>query len=76
MNTHRHVCFPAMDPFVGAAERAQPRFDLLHQPKREAALLPPGAPADRAVLANPGQHQINPRWFRLAHISKRSVRHR
>jgi len=44
-----------MDPFVCAAEGAQPGFNALHQPERQTALLAAGTPADQAVCADPGQ---------------------
>jgi hypothetical protein len=47
--------FAPIDPFVGAAKRAHPGFDLFHQPERGAALPPPGAPTDRAFPAEFGQ---------------------
>ena len=47
--------FASIDPFVGAAKRAQIGFDLFHQPECGAALLVSGAPADQATRANPGQ---------------------
>jgi hypothetical protein len=44
-----------MNPFVGAAKWAQLGFDVPHKPERESALSLPGASADRAVCADPGQ---------------------
>jgi hypothetical protein len=61
--------FASIDPFVGAAKRAQPGFDLFHQPERGAALLFSCAPADQAVHANLGQGFVELRWFLDAHVT-------
>jgi len=47
--------FAAINPFVGAAERARLGFDPLYQPESHAALPPASVPADRAVHADAGQ---------------------
>jgi hypothetical protein len=54
------VRFVAMDPLVGATERAQPGFDALHQPEGESALPLAGASANQAIGANFGQRHVNP----------------
>ncbi len=53
------VGLASINPFVGAAEGAESAFDVLHQPKRQAALATPGAPTERTVQANVGQGLVN-----------------
>jgi hypothetical protein len=48
----------SMHPLVSPAERAQLAFDALHQPEGESALPAPGAAADRAMGADPGQRPV------------------
>jgi hypothetical protein len=62
------VRLAAMDPLIGPAERAQPGFDALHQPEGEPALLPAGAPTDRAICANSGQRRVNPGFYPGRHF--------
>ena len=69
MVRRRHVGFLPIDPFVGAAEWAQLRFDALHQPEGRATLPPPGAPADWAAHANPGQGLVERGCMPGAHVS-------
>jgi hypothetical protein len=69
MIRRRHVGFSPIDPFVGAAEWTQLPFDVLHQPEGGASLPPPGAPADRATHANPGQGLVKRRCMPGAHVS-------
>jgi hypothetical protein len=47
--------FASVYPFVGAAKRAHPGFDLFYQPERGTALPLSRAPADQAFHAEPGQ---------------------
>ena len=61
--------FASIDPFISPAERTQTGFDVLHQPERGATLLPPGAPADQAFQAEPGQGFVELGWFLDAHIT-------
>src|ERR1700690_3106687 len=61
--------FASVHPFVGAAKRANPGFDLFHQPERGAALLLSGAPADQAFHAEPGQGFVERGWFLVAHVT-------
>jgi hypothetical protein len=61
--------FASIDPFVGAAKRAQSGFDLFHQPERGAALSLSGAPADQAVHAECGQGFVEWGWFLDAHVT-------
>lgn len=50
--------FPAVNPFVGAAERAHATFDLPHQPEGSAGLFFAGAAASGAVSADFRQRLI------------------
>ena len=61
--------FASVHPFVGAAKRAHPDFDLFHQPERGAALSPPGAPTDRAFQAELGQGFVEVEWFLDVHVT-------
>lgn len=46
--------FAPVNPRIGAAKRAYPSLDLLHQPESGAGLALAGVAADRAVPANVG----------------------
>jgi hypothetical protein len=61
--------FASIDPFVGAAKRAQTGFDLFHQPERRAALSLSCAPADQAGHAKSGQGFVEWGWFLVAHVT-------
>jgi hypothetical protein len=50
--------FPAVHPFVGAAERAHAAFDFPHQPEGSAGLFFAGAAASGAVPADFRQRPI------------------
>jgi len=69
MVRRRHVGLSPIDPFVGAAERAQLGFHVLHQPEGGATLPLPGAPTDRAAHANPGQGLVKRGCIPGAHVS-------
>ena len=59
----------SIDPFVGAAKRTHPGFDLFHQPERGAALLPTGVPADQAFHAEFSQGFVELGWFLDAYVT-------
>ena len=59
----------AKDALVSAAERAHATLDLLHQPKCETTLKPPGAPAHGAVQADLGESLVESGMFFHERIS-------
>jgi hypothetical protein len=61
--------FASMDPFVGAAERAQIGFDFFHQPESHSALPLSCAPTDQAFHTEFGQRFVEWGWFLVAHVT-------
>jgi hypothetical protein len=55
-----HVRLAAVDPLISPAEWARAPLDFGHKPKCRPPLLAAGAPADRAMQTNLGQHHVNP----------------
>ena len=52
------MCFPAMDPLIRLAERADCRLDILDKGIGNPLLLMPGVTADRAAFTQPGHDPV------------------
>lgn len=54
-SAHSLMGLHAVNPLIGPAERAERRFDILHDGIRDSLLTAPGVSTDRAQFADSGQ---------------------
>jgi len=53
------VGFPAVNPFIGLAKRANIRFDTFHEVEHDPLLMVAGMETDRTVFTYRGQGLVN-----------------